>query len=104
MEFVDASFHCQTNLGQNSFEKIKSGEWKIGVFADNADIEDEQSDKFYTNYEYNGETLRGFKNKVPVTLYDKSQVNAHIIHWHKGGKWFCVTFHPFWDQFDDSKQ
>ena len=101
MEFVDAPFRCQTNLAQSCFEHVQTGKWKIGRFADNPHIEDETSNTFYMDATGPDDTqYRRFKNKVPVTLYDNSQVDAHIIHWHKSGQWFCVTFDTFWEQFE----
>jgi len=101
MEFVDGDFRRRTNLAPSCFEHVQTGKWKIGVFADNPHIEDETSDTFYMDATgLDDETYRCFKNKVPVTLYDNSQVDAHIIHWHQSGQWFCVTFDTFWEQFE----
>jgi hypothetical protein len=102
MDFVDAPFRCQTNLAPSCFGHIQTGAWKIGLFADNPRIEDETSDTFYMDAKgLDDQKYRCFKNKVPVTLYDKSQVDAHVIHWHKSGRWFCVTFDTFWEQFNE---
>lgn len=102
MEFEDNSFQLPTNLSGECLEHVRSGTWKIGLVADNPDIENKSSDIFYMDAkDHAGQTYRKFRNKVPVTLYDNSQVEAHIIHWHETGKWFCVTFDSFWNQFDD---
>jgi len=101
MEFVDNTFRFQTNLGGSCFDKLQAGTWKIGLFADNPCIENESSDEFYENGKgaLENTTSRHFKNKVCCTLYDKSRVEAHIIHLHGEGRWFCVTFDTWWDQF-----
>jgi hypothetical protein len=92
MEFVDDSFRLQTNLDEDNFDKLQNGVWKIGLIADNPGIAEESNDTFYETVERDNEKIRCFKNKVPVVLYDKSAVTAHLIHWHKPGGWFCVSF------------
>ena len=98
MEFVDNSFRLKTNLDKASFDKLQTGQWKIGLITDNPGIAEESNDTFYETVERDNEKLRCFKNKVSVVLYDQSTVTAHIIHWHSSEGWFCVTFDTFWDQ------
>jgi len=97
MEFVDNTFRFKTNLGDSCFDKLHTGVWKIGLFADNLGIDNENSDKFYEDVivgdktkDAGDKTIRCFKNKVCCTLYDESIVDAHIIHWHKSGRWFSL--------------
>lgn len=97
MEFTDNSFHLQTNLSKSCFDKLQSGVWKIGRIDDNPGIEEKSNETFYKTKEVAGQSVRCFKHKVPVVLYDGSTVEAHIIHWHRLGRWFCVTFDRFWD-------
>jgi len=76
--------------------------WKIGLIADNPSMAVESNDTFYETVKgRNNEKCRCFKNKVPVVLYDKSAVTAHLIHWHRSEGWFCVTFDKLWDQCDN---
>jgi len=107
MEFVDGSFRIKTNLNQDHFDKLQTAVWKIGLIDDNPGILEESNDTFYETAERDNKKCRCFKNKVPVVLYDKSAVTAHIIHWYPAPQvqepwhcvkgWFCVTFDPFWD-------
>ena len=99
MSFVDNTFRFKTNLGDSCFDNLQAGTWKLGLFADNPDIENESSNKFYEDVTVDDNTRRCFKNKVCCTLYDKSIVEAHIIHWHKSGEWFSVSFDKWWNQF-----
>ena len=97
MRFVDNTFCFDTNLGGSCFDKLQAGTWKLGLFADNPGIENENSDTFYKDVTMLGladdKTFRCLKNKVCCVLYDKSTVEeAHIIHWHEGGGWFCISF------------
>ena len=97
MEFVDGSFRLQTNLDKDNFNKLQTGVWKIGLIADNPGIVEKPNDTFYETVKCDNKEYRCFKNKVPVVLYDKSAVTAHLIHSHPSEGWFCVTFDPFWD-------
>tara|TARA_B100001559_G_scaffold244100_1_gene207139 strand:- start:362 stop:655 length:294 start_codon:yes stop_codon:yes gene_type:complete len=95
MEFVDDSFRLQTNLDEDNFDKLQNGVWKIGLIADNPGIDDESNNTFYETVQddvVSKEDKRCFKNIIPVVLYDNSTVTAHLIHWHKPGGWFCVSF------------
>lgn len=102
MEFVDKTFRLKTNLGASSFASLQKGIWKIGRIKDNPGIEDESNDTFYETVKrpLDDTEHRCFKNKVSVVLYDDTTTTAHIIHWHRTGGWFCVTFNSFWDQFE----
>ena len=103
MEFADREFRLQTNLAASSFKNLQSGLWKIGRIQDNPGLENESSDTFYETVKHPFESdteHRCFKNKVSVVLYDDTKSDAHIIHWHRSGGWFCVSFSPFWDQFE----
>lgn len=101
MEFVDNAFRLQTNLAESTFASLQNGLWKIGRIEDNPGIEDESNDTFYETVKHplDDTEYRCFKKKVPVVLYDNTNYMTHIIHWHKSGGWFCVSFSTFWDQF-----
>jgi len=103
MEFVDNSFRLQTNIAESSFAPLQNGLWKIGRIEDNPGIENESNDIFYKTVKHptDDTEYRRFKNKVSVVMYDETTCEAHIIHWHKSGGWFCVSFDNFWDQFSE---
>ena len=102
MEIVNNTFDFETNLDGSCLDKLKQGVWKLGIFSDNPGIEDETSDIFYKDVTTKDGTERSFKNKVRCTLYDKSIVEAHIIHLNAAKGWFCVTFDAFWDQLENN--
>ena len=112
MEIVNNTFYFETNLDGSCLDKLKQGVWKLDIFSDNPGIEDETSDIFYkdmttedgTERSFTTEdgTKRIFKNKVRCTLYDKSIVEAHIIHLNAAKGWFCVTFDTFWDRLENN--
>ena len=103
MEFVDNAFRLKTNLAGSCFDSLQSGLWKIGRIEDNPGIEDETNDTFYKTVKQpiDDTEHRCFRNKVSIVMYDDTTCEAHIIHWHGTGGWFCVTFSTFWDQFQD---
>ena len=69
-----------TNLGGYSFEKLKSGKWKLGFISDNNGLDDESSD-YYMDFSMNSgkETLSGrtFKNKLTLKLIDNT-IHQHL--------------------------
>ena len=92
-----------TNLGGYSFEKLKSGKWKLGFISDNNGLDDKSSD-YYMDFskKLGEETVTGriFKNKLTLKLIDNTIVNKHIIHWVPSGDYFCITEDTFWDKLD----
>ena len=97
--------NINTNLAQDSFRCLKDGEWEIGLFSDNPNLEDESSD-YFKDCEKDiikdqNENIRCLKNKVRVLLMDGNYKKAHIIHLHPSEGYFCITNNRFWDQFED---
>ena len=103
MQFTNDLITFKTNLAEQCFNNLVTGVWKIGFFKDNSGIDEEKNTEYYETKTIKiGEEEQShqcLKNKVNVTLYDKTKVNAHIIHWVKPEGWFCVTFSNFWEQF-----
>lgn len=100
MLFKTQYVEINTNLADNSYQKLINGIWKLGLVNDNPGIDDKSS-SFYQDYQSkNNITYRSFKNKVNVVLADNSTITAHIIHWVKSDGYFCITVDNFWDQFD----
>jgi len=81
-----------TNLAGNSFNKLQSGVWKLGLIDDNYEITNENSDHY---------KKKVLKNKVFVKLINGERTHAHIIHWCPTDGYFCITTSKFWDQFND---
>ena len=104
MLFKQRGIELQTNLADKSYEKLISGEWKLGFISDNQGLNNKENDKYYQTVQVKDlgqdKNHRSFKNKVQVKLIDGSIVNQHIIHWVKSYGYFCVTTNSFWDQFD----
>ena len=94
--------NIKTNLAGDCFKSLKDGEWELGLFSDNPNLKNEDSDFFkdYIVKEFNVKK-RCLRNKVNVTLIDGTLKTAHIIHWHPGNGYFCITNDTFWDQFKD---
>ena len=94
-----------TNLIGSSFNKLETGIWKLGLISDNIDIIDENSCHYETTTINNminiEEERKILKNKVFVKLINGERVYAHIIHFDKIGKYFCITEDTFWDQFEN---
>lgn len=93
-----------TNLGGNSYDKLQSGIWKLGLVEDNYDITNENSDyyKLETIDRLNEKIEKKvLKNKVFVKLVNGERIHAHIIHWCPTDGYFCITTDSFWDQFNE---
>lgn len=93
-----------TNLAGDTFNKLQSGVWKLGLINDNNDITNEESD-YYKLETFNHLTEKVekkiLKNKVYVKLINGERTLAHIIHWCPIDGYFCITTDTFWDQFND---
>ena len=99
MLFKQRVIEIQTNLAGKSYEKLMSGEWKLGFISDNQGLKNKENDQYYQTVQVKDsgqdENHRSFKNKVQVKLIDGSIVNQHIIHWVKSDGYFCVTTNSF---------
>lgn len=94
--------NINTNLAQDCFRSLEEGKWEIGLFSDNPNLENENSD-FFKDHEVKEMNVkkRCLRNKVNVVLMNGSSKTAHIIHWHPSNGYFCITNDTFWDQFQD---
>ena len=93
MKFVKGGIEFEVNMGEKLIDNLEEDIWKIGFIADNPGILEKDNNTFYETVN----KYRCFKNKVPVVLYDKSAVTAHLIFLNRSKGWFCVTFDTFWD-------
>jgi len=92
------------NLAGNTFNKLQSGVWKLGLVDDNYEITNEDSDHYkLETFDRLVEKVekKVFKNKVFVKLINGERTHAHIIHWCPTDGYFCITTDAFWDQFND---
>ena len=101
-QYNNQSYH--TNLAGNSFNKLQSGIWKLGLIDDNYEITNENSDHYkLETFDHLTEKVekKVLKNKVFVKLINGERTHAHIIHWCPTDGYFCITTSKFWDQFND---
>ena len=101
-QYQNQSFN--TNLAGDSFNKLKSGIWKLGLINDNSNITDENSDNYkLETFDHHAQKIerKVLKNKVFVKLINGERTSAHIIHWCPTDGYFCITTSSFWDKFND---
>lgn len=94
--------NINTNLASKCYNNLENGLWEIGLFSDNPDLSNKNSDYFedFTS-EGEDEKVRILRNKVKVLLLNGKTKYAHIIHWHPSNGYFCITNSNFWDKFDN---